>query len=194
MAARRQTRERLVHAAADQFWAVGYETATLAAIATSAGVPPGNVFYHFPTKADLARAVTALFVAEAAGTLAEIDRRGGDPARRIAAFFDLIADTVASRVARGCPIARATRDFPADAETGGPAQVFRIMIAWLAARLAEAGRADAEAAARAALARWQGAIVLAAGLRDAAILAAEIAALRAEFGGPGAAPAVITSI
>src|SRR5690348_4086061 len=110
MTARRDTRERLIHAAADLFWAQGYEAASLADIAREAGVPVGNVFYHFKAKSDLARAVSALFVTEAAATLAALERRHAEPRARVAAFMDLLAESVASRVARGCPIARASRD------------------------------------------------------------------------------------
>ncbi|MEJ1159896.1 TetR/AcrR family transcriptional regulator [Prosthecomicrobium sp. N25] len=181
MVHRRDTRERLVHAAADLFWARGYEAASLADIAREASVPVGNVFYHFRAKSDLGRAVAGLFVAEAAAALAGIERRHGEPRARIGAFVDLLAESTASRVARGCPIARAAREFPREAGEAGAAAVFALMGAWLEAQLAGAGAADPPAVARSALARWQGAIVLASALGDATVLTGEIEALRRDL-------------
>lgn len=190
MAARRRTRERLIDAAADLFWLRGYDAASIAEVAAAAGIPAGNVFYHFRTKADLARAVARLFVAEAAASLAEIDRRHSAPEARILAFLDLLAAATASRVARGCPIARASRDFPVMPEEDGPAQVFRTMIGWLSAQLAAAGRDEtaARGAARSAIARWQGTIVLAAGFGDPEMLTGELAALKRDLVTGSSAP------
>lgn len=190
MAARRRTRERLIDAAADLFWSRGYDAASIAEVAAAAGIPAGNVFYHFRTKADLARAVARLFIVEAAASLAEIERRQSAPEARILAFLDLLAAATASRVARGCPIARASREFPPMPDADGPAQVFRTMIDWLSAQLAAAGldEAAARGAARSAIARWQGAIVLAAGFGDPEMLTGELAALKRDLVTGSSAP------
>lgn len=190
MAARRRTRERLIDAAADLFWSQGYGATSIAEVAVAAGIPAGNVFYHFRTKADLARAVARLFIAEAAASLAEIDRRHAAPEARILAFLDLLAAATASRVARGCPVARATRDFPPMSDEEGPAQVFRTMIDWLSVQLEASGRdgAAARSAAQSAVARWQGAIVLASGLADPDVLVGELAALKRDLVTGSSAP------
>src|SRR5690349_5250860 len=50
-------RERLVTAAGDLLHRQGVAATTLAHVAASADVPPGNVYYYFKTKDDLVRAV-----------------------------------------------------------------------------------------------------------------------------------------
>ena len=186
MTAKRDTRERLVHAAADLFWAEGYAGTSLADIAAAAKVPTGNVFYHFRTKADLAQAVGALFTAATRETLAEIARDLHDPTHRIGRLLDLLAEATQSRVVRGCPLARGSREFPKVADGSGSAsEPFALMIEWLARELVATGRDAGIAAslARGAIARWQGAIVLAHGFGDGAMLTGEIEAIRRDLVG-----------
>jgi len=55
--ARRQTRERLLDAAADVFKSLGYNGASLEAIAETAGYTKGAIYSNFDTKADLFKAL-----------------------------------------------------------------------------------------------------------------------------------------
>lgn len=55
--ARRQTRERLLDAAADEFRRHGYNGASLEAIAEAAGYTKGAIYSNFDTKADLFKAL-----------------------------------------------------------------------------------------------------------------------------------------
>lgn len=48
-----ETRQRLLDAAAGVFAAKGYDGAGVAEIATAAGVSPGAIYSHFPSKAEL---------------------------------------------------------------------------------------------------------------------------------------------
>jgi AcrR family transcriptional regulator len=52
-----QTRDRLVEGAARAFHRLGYGLATTADIAREAGATRGALYFHFPSKEDLARAV-----------------------------------------------------------------------------------------------------------------------------------------
>jgi AcrR family transcriptional regulator len=54
-----QTRDRLVDGAARAFHRLGYGLATTADIAREAGATRGALYFHFPSKEDLARAVIA---------------------------------------------------------------------------------------------------------------------------------------
>lgn len=56
---RRQTnrREALLEAAARRFLEDGYAAASMRDIAADAGMQPGSIYYHFPSKADLLAAV-----------------------------------------------------------------------------------------------------------------------------------------
>ncbi len=51
-----QTRTRIVESALDLVTEVGYEKASMRAIATRAGVSVGNAYYYFPSKAHLVQA------------------------------------------------------------------------------------------------------------------------------------------
>jgi len=66
--ARRQRRVAIVRAALERFAEQGYDTATVAEVATVAGVAPRTVSLHFPTKLDLALA----YGTDAARRLAEL--------------------------------------------------------------------------------------------------------------------------
>ncbi len=82
----RRNRDRVLRAARDAFAASGYGV-PLDEIAARAGVGPGTVYRHFPSKEDLFEAVTASRVADLTG-----DARGranvADPGR---AFFDFLS-------------------------------------------------------------------------------------------------------
>ncbi|MGW5861763.1 ScbR family autoregulator-binding transcription factor [Streptomyces sp. NPDC055239] len=52
-----RTRERLVHAGAEQFHRHGYANASLSGIAATAGVTKGALYFHFASKEELAHAV-----------------------------------------------------------------------------------------------------------------------------------------
>ena len=53
------TRERLIDGAARAFYKLGYGIATTADIVTESGTTRGALYFHFPSKEDLARAVIA---------------------------------------------------------------------------------------------------------------------------------------
>src|SRR5271165_6864003 len=100
--ARPETRDRLVCAARDLFYHNGYLHTSLADVAQVAGVPAGNIYYHFKSKDSLLEAVILGYMQEvtAAGVRAQ---QNGDPRARLRAFFALDAET-AEQVARyGCP-------------------------------------------------------------------------------------------
>jgi AcrR family transcriptional regulator len=60
--ARKQTRERLLDAAADAFKRLGYHGASLEAVAEAAGYTKGAVYSNFDTKADLFMALLDRYV------------------------------------------------------------------------------------------------------------------------------------
>jgi AcrR family transcriptional regulator len=167
-------REHLVNAAAALFWTKGYAATSLADIARRSGVPLGNVYYYFKTKAAIAEAVGQLLQDQTREALEAIEAEHRDPQLRLAALFALFAAANPARTRDGCPIASACRNFsghvPEAAELAGSA--FTLMRDWIAANLAAAGRSEAEARDRADdwLSRWQGAITLAHAMKDQALL------------------------
>lgn len=169
----KRNRNRLVNAAAELFWRCGYDGTSLADIAAEAGVPIGNVYYYFRSKAALADAVAGLMDSETRAALSGINAAHPEPAQRLAALLALFSSSNAARTERGCPIARASRDFrddaPLAAERAG--RIFRRIGDWLAEQLqARLSPEEAHGRARQWLMIWQGAITLAHAGNDQSVL------------------------
>lgn len=168
-------REAIVAAAAGLFWQNGFASTSLADVASHAGIPPGNLFYYFRTKADLARAVADVFVVETQAMLDETEAEEADPRKRLAALVARLARSHKSRVAHGCPIALCVRDFRPSAPDASEraAESFVLLIGFMARELGRSGLRPslALAQARAALAEWQGGMMLAHAMKDATVLA-----------------------
>jgi AcrR family transcriptional regulator len=169
----KRIRNSLVNAAAELFWRSGYDGASLADIAAEAGVPIGNVYYYFRSKAALADAVARLMEAETRAALSEINAAHPGPEQRLAALLALFSSSNMARTERGCPIARASRDFrndaPRAAEHAG--RIFARIGDWLAEQLqARLPREEANGRARQWLMIWQGAITLAHAGNDRSVL------------------------
>lgn len=74
-------RTRLVDAAAELVHSDGFHRTSLARIADRAGVPVGNVYYYFPTKAAIADAVVER-LSDGQAALRRRWERHGDPRER----------------------------------------------------------------------------------------------------------------
>ena len=169
----KRNRNSLVNAAAELFWRFGYDGTSLADIAAEAGVPVGNVYYYFRSKAALADAVAKLMEAETRAALSEINSAHPGPEQRLVALLKLFSSSNAARTERGCPIARASRDFrndaPLAAERAG--LIFGRIGDWLAEQLQERlSHEEARGRARLWLMIWQGAITLAHAGNDQPVL------------------------
>jgi AcrR family transcriptional regulator len=167
-------REAIAAAAASLFWREGYAATTLAGIAVAANVPPGNLFYYFRTKADIARAVADVFCAETEAMLEATGEEESEPRRRLSCLVARLSRSAPSRVAHGCPIALCVRDFRTDASEASDraAESFAMLIGFMARELGRTGLRPslALAQARAAIVEWQGGIMLAHALKDATVL------------------------
>jgi len=181
-------RDRLTYAAAQLFWTKGFAATSLADIADAAGIPLGNVYYYFKTKAALAHAVGDLFVGDMGDELAAIDGREASPRARLTAVLELLSRGAEMRARHGCPIAGAVRDFSGlDRDAADRvARTFAVLEDWLTATIAETGPSQeaARAAAEDAVAAWQGAIVAAQAGRDPARLTRAIGRIAARLGCP----------
>ena len=176
----KRNRDRLVNAAAELLWRCGYDRTSLADIATEAGVPIGNVYYYFRSKAALADAVARLMDSETRAALSGINAAHPAPDQRLAALLALFSSSNAARTERGCPIARASRDFrndaPDAAERAG--RIFGRIGDWLAEQLqTKLSSEEARGRARQWLMAWQGAITLAHAGNDRSVLDEAIAEL-----------------
>ncbi|RKF07490.1 TetR/AcrR family transcriptional regulator [Oceaniradius stylonematis] len=168
-------REALVQAAAERFWTRGYAGSSIAQVAAAAGVPLGNVYYYHKTKADLAMAVADLFVGQTEALIDEVSAESDDPRGRLKALVGRLRASQAPRLAHGCPIAAACRDFRDEAPEAArrAAESFSILTGFIAAELGRTGMrpALALARARAIVCDWQGGIALGHALGEPPVLA-----------------------
>jgi AcrR family transcriptional regulator len=132
-----KNRQSIVAAAAELFWSEGFTATSLTQIASAAGVPSGNLFYYFRTKAELAEAVASIFVTETEDMLRSIDEEAAEPRQRLALLVQRLSRSLRSRVAHGCPIALCVRDFRNDAPQASEraATAFHLLIAFIAREL-----------------------------------------------------------
>ena len=182
-----EKRMRLVEAGAELFHSRGFEGASLADVAKAAGVPPGGVFYHFPTKADLADAVMAHHHAHFAAQLRQIENAAGNPRKRLRMFWNGAERLAENRAEQGCPVLALAGDMAADPARPAKAQqqrelVMRHTIGWLAEQYRALGLdADAARTAGATLfATLQGAFAVGHVLGDAALIRSIFAEKRKE--------------
>lgn len=169
-----EKREAIVAAAAGLFWDRGYAGASLAEIAEAAGVPSGNLFYYFRTKAEIAAAVADVFVEETASLVADALAAEAEPEKRVRYLIERLARSNRTRMEKGCPIALAVRDFrgPAPQASARAAESFEKLIAFVAQELGRAGLKPSQALSqgRALIAEWQGGIALAHAFSDMTVL------------------------
>lgn len=170
--------EQLVLAAQRLFHRRGAAAVSLRDVAAAARVPPGGVFYHFPTKGALLQAAAERRRSAMQDALDRLEAaHPDDPRARIDALCAMLAEPAAATARHGCPHARLIADLSA-ARGGGEADARAIAAAALAAVEAFVARAVGQATGSADTARragerfvilWQGAgaVSLARGDPDA---------------------------
>ena len=104
------TKDRLVDAARDLFWAQGYEITSLAEIAKKAGANSGSLYYFFKTKEELLLAVLDWYMENLFPQLIQpIVAHVSDPIERIFALLDRYREALkATGCTYGCPIGNLT--------------------------------------------------------------------------------------
>lgn len=170
-----QRREAIVAAAARMFWEQGFAGTSIADIASEAGVPQGNMFYYYRTKADLALAVADVFVEETQSLITEAEEAATEPRLRIRFLLRRLGQSNRSRVENGCPISAAVRDFRRAAPEASTraGQSFELIVSFIARELQKTGPRPSIALARARsmVVEWQGGIALAHAFGDMTVLA-----------------------
>ncbi|MBP5858054.1 TetR/AcrR family transcriptional regulator [Marivibrio halodurans] len=176
--------DRLTRAAQRLFHRRGVHAVSLRDVAAAARVPPGGVFYHFPSKAALVRAAAETRRAEVEALLTRLEERLADPAERVEALCAALGEGASVTARHGCPMLRMVTEL--DGARGDEAEARAAMraaladIRWFVARaLRAAGRAPriAERESARFLALWQGGIALALAGGGRAVLEEELARL-----------------
>jgi AcrR family transcriptional regulator len=109
------TRERILEAAAELFYARGVRAVGMSQIIDAAGCGKNLLYRHFPSKGDL---VAAYLDAEAQHREQQardvLSAAGGDPAGQIIALTRYLAGCVADSQFRGCALRNYVAEFPGD--------------------------------------------------------------------------------
>lgn len=169
------SRERLVRAARDLFWAQGVEGTSPRQVLEASGVGQGSLYHHFPTKHDLSRAAIRATTEEALASVAgDLEDTARPPVERLVAYLERPRPALA-----GCKVGRLTSDrsVMADDDLRAPVRdYFAGLVARVQAVFAESGLPDdvAHDRAYAAVAIVQGGYVLARALDDPAALRAAV--------------------
>lgn len=165
-------RERLIEAAARLFHKHGVAATSLKDVAQASKVPLGSVYYYYPTKDDLTRAVIVRRQNHVAGLVAR-HAQCPDPVSRLHALIDVwVADRdIDARY--GCPIGSLCFEV-ARARQLDAAGPFRVLLDWCAEQFRALGTgADAARHAVHLIAALQGISLTASVMADARLIAME---------------------
>ena len=172
-------RARLVESAGRRIHASSYAAASVEDLCADAGVQKGSFYYFFPSKRDLAlAAIDEQWQNTRATILEPAFAPDVEPLARIARFFHMVAQRQRARVVRGCPFGNLV------AELGTQDKVIRARVckvfdgyqAYFERALRDAATSgslpdfDIASAARALVAYFQGALLLAKTHNDAKII------------------------
>lgn len=172
-------RTRLIETAARLTHAHGFNRTSLADIARDSGVPLGNVFYYFKTKAALGDALIDRIADQYERARARWANES-DAGRRVEAFIQMTIDNRSSLARSGCPIGTLCAELH---KAGGPladhaTTLFAGLLTWLEAQFREMGKGDESASlALHLLSALQGASLLTHTFHDPAYVTKEAARL-----------------
>lgn len=102
--ATKATRQQIVDAADELFYARGYAQTSFADIAAAVRISRGNFYYHFRTKDEILEAVIDKRLADRETLLTSWQATAETPADRIACFIRIVIVNQARIMAYGCPV------------------------------------------------------------------------------------------
>lgn len=99
------TREKIMTAAAEEIYRVGFQAASVGVILRKLGISKGCFYHHFPTKQELGYAVLEESFAKLQAEIWEPALRSEDPLRAIIEMFSKADKKLdCERIKHGCPI------------------------------------------------------------------------------------------
>jgi TetR/AcrR family transcriptional repressor of nem operon len=170
----KEKRDRLVAAARKTVHEQGVERTTLAAVATAAEVPVGNVYYYFKTKDELLSAVLDAYTDDYL-MLDMMLARHRTPKARLKALIRIWTAAPDRIALHGCPIGSLCSEIDKrdDQLRSHAATVLARLVTVAEEQFAQLGRRDAHDLAIALVASWEGIALLANTFRDPALITSE---------------------
>ena len=118
----------------------GFNAFSYADIAATLGITKASLHYHFPSKADLGRALIERYAGRFGDALAEIDAAGGDASAKLAAYAEIYAGVLRDHRMCLCGMLAADYDTLPDPMRAAVVSFFDRNEAWLVAVLAQGER------------------------------------------------------
>src|SRR4051794_11029336 len=144
---RSNKRAQLVEAAGDLVLRRGFNRTTLADIAAESGVPLGNVYYYFKTKAEIGAAIVEQRTNDCRALLRECEKLP-TPEDRLEALIQLWSERRDILARSGCPIGTLSMDLCRDEESATKvaakniARLFTEILGWLESQFRALGHGD----------------------------------------------------
>ncbi len=172
-------RDKIVSAARRTFYERGYEDTSFADIAKASGVPKGNFYYHFKSKAELLAAVMQARVESVEGALQAWGQALPSAQERLQRFVRMLTSEKDDLVRFGCPMGSLLVELGKKRQPELHEQaraLLDIYIAWAARQFAERGQSPKAARDLAVrlLSRCQGAVLVAQAYGDSKLLEREV--------------------
>jgi TetR/AcrR family transcriptional repressor of nem operon len=114
------TATQIIDIAQEYVQKVGFHAFSYRDIAERVGIRTASIHYHFPTKADLAKAIVDRVLAATAAAVAEIDATTGSASERLRRFCGLFLQTwgEGDRLCPMCMLAMGQDAIPGDVQSG----------------------------------------------------------------------------
>lgn len=173
------SRTKIIAAARRAFYERGYDNTSFADIAKLSGIPKGNFYHHFPSKAALVDAVLEARMADVRRALSRWDADIDTPRLRLSRFAQMVTSETEDLVRFGCPVGSLVAELAKktdDPTHAAALAVLELYVAWAAEQFAALGYGPktARALGERMLSRCQGAILVTHAYGDPSILRREL--------------------
>ena len=186
METRSNTRENLVAAARQLVHQRGLYRTSLAEIAQAAGVPLGNVYYHFRTKESLVAAVIDGYAQDVCRNFLAWEMASESPLMRLKLFVNSARDMTEVFARYGCPHGTLCSELDGDETDARLAKassnLLKLHVDWATEQFRLTGNAAPHALAVDLVASLQGAYLLANTYRSTELLKTQLGRLDAWVG------------
>lgn len=138
-------RDRLISAANELFYQIGYFSSTLADIANKADVPLGNVYYYFKTKEEILKAVLQKRMQELKGLFSQLETQ--DKAiDRLRSFISEVTRDAETKSQFGCSIGTLCQELGKTAKNHNPVvELMQSLYQWVEMQFKALGKGERSA-------------------------------------------------